>query len=118
MELRPAPSRDVQLSIVIPAYNEQGRTASDGARDHPLQCTTRNVDFELIIADDGSRDGTLALGHGFFRRWRFRIRCSRLPTHGQRCHRPRVGMLNSKGRFVLPSLDADGAAPLNEIRSS
>jgi dolichyl-phosphate beta-glucosyltransferase len=111
VELRPAPRRDIQLSIVIPAYNEQARlprTALETIR----WCTTRNLDFELIITDDGSRDGTLALGR-LFEEGDARIRTLACPHMGKGAA-VRMGMLNSKGRFVL-FMDADGATPLNEI---
>jgi dolichyl-phosphate beta-glucosyltransferase len=111
VEFRPAPRRDIQLSIVIPAYNEQARlprTALETIR----WCTTRNVDFELIIADDGSRDGTLVLGR-LFEDCDARVRILACPHMGKGAA-VRLGMLNSKGRFVL-FMDADGATPLNEI---
>jgi dolichyl-phosphate beta-glucosyltransferase len=111
VELQPAPRRDIQLSIVIPAYNEQARlprTALETIR----WCTTRNLDFELIITDDGSRDGTLALGR-LFEEVDARIRTLACPHMGKGAA-VRMGMLNSKGRFVL-FMDADGATPLNEI---
>ena len=75
-------------------------------------CTTRNLDFELIIADDGSRDETLALGH-LFEESDVRIRAFACPHIGKGAT-VRMGILNAKGRFVL-FMDADGATPLNEI---
>src|SRR4030095_6778893 len=111
VELRPAPRRDIQLSIIIPAYNEQARlprTVLETIR----WCTTRNLDFELIIADDGSRDGTLALAR-LFEEGDARIHAIACPHRGKGAT-VRMGMLNSKGRFVL-FMDADGATPLTEI---
>src|ERR1700723_1127170 len=49
IELKPAPRSEIQLSIVIPAFNEQARlprTVLETIR----WCTGQNVDFELIIA--------------------------------------------------------------------
>src|SRR5208282_3642315 len=60
VELKPPARSEIQLSIVIPAYNEQARlprTVLETIR----WCTSRNLNFELIIADDGSRDQTLEL---------------------------------------------------------
>jgi len=111
VEPRPARNSAIQLSIVIPAYNEQERlprTVVETIR----WCTTRNIDFELIIADDGSRDQTLALAH-LFEESDLRIRALACPHMGKGAT-VRMGVLNAKGRFVL-FMDADGATPLNEI---
>ena len=111
VELKPARRSEIQLSIVIPAYNEQARlprTVVETVR----WCTTRNLDFELVIADDGSRDETLALGR-LFEESDVRIRALACPHMGKGAT-VRMGILNAKGRFVL-FMDADGATPLNEI---
>jgi dolichyl-phosphate beta-glucosyltransferase len=111
VELKPAPRGEVLLSIVIPAYNEQARlprTVLETIR----WCTARKLEFELIIADDGSRDETLALGR-LFEESDGRIRSLACPHMGKGAT-VRMGMLNAKGRFVL-FMDADGATPLNEI---
>lgn len=45
------------LSVVIPAYNEAERLP--GALDRLLAyLRSRGKDFEVVVADDGSRDGT------------------------------------------------------------
>jgi dolichyl-phosphate beta-glucosyltransferase len=111
VELKPAPRGEIQLSIVIPAYNEQARLPKT-VLETLHWCTTRNVDFELIIADDGSRDETLALAR-LFEESDVRVRALACPHMGKGAA-VRMGMLNAKGRFVL-FMDADGATPLNEI---
>jgi len=101
----------VHLSIVIPAYNEQARlprTILETVR----WCTGRKLDFELIIADDGSRDQTLALVR-LFEEIDVRVRSLACPHMGKGAA-VRLGMLNAQGRFIL-FMDADGATPLNEI---
>jgi len=109
--LRGAPRRDVELSIVIPAYNEQTRlprTMLETIR----WCSVRRLDFEVIVADDGSRDATLALGR-LFEECDGRVRVLACPHMGKGAT-VRMGMLNAGGRFVL-FMDADGATPLDEI---
>lgn len=111
VELKPAPRGETELSIVIPAYNEQARlprTVLETIR----WCTTQNLDFELIIADDGSRDETLALGY-LFEQSDARVRTLACPHMGKGAT-VRMGILNAKGRFVL-FMDADGATQLSEI---
>ncbi len=111
VELKPAARDDIQLSIVIPAYNEQARlprTVLETIR----WCTTQKLDFELIIADDGSRDETLALAR-LFEESDVRVRALACPHMGKGSA-VRMGVLNTKGRSVL-FMDADGATPLSEI---
>jgi dolichyl-phosphate beta-glucosyltransferase len=110
-ELKAVPRGEIELSIVIPAYNEQARlprTVLETIR----WCKTRNSDFELILVDDGSRDETLALAR-LFEESDIRIRAIACPHMGKGAA-VRIGMLNAKGRWVL-FMDADGATPLDEI---
>ncbi len=55
MELNPDKSRS--LSVVIPAYNEEGRLPGTLAAIHAFLIGQR-YDAELIVVDDGSRDRT------------------------------------------------------------
>ncbi len=109
--LRPADQTNIYLSIVIPTYNEQARLPRTMVQT--LQyCATENLEFEIIIADDGSRDDTLALAQ-IFEESDTRIRALSCPHMGKGAA-VRMGMLNAKGRFVL-FMDADGATPLNQL---
>jgi dolichyl-phosphate beta-glucosyltransferase len=111
VELKPPSRGEVQLSIVIPAYNEQARLPRT-VLETIHWCTIRNLDFELIIVDDGSRDETMALAR-LFEESDVRILALACPHVGKGAA-VRMGILNAKGRFVL-FMDADGATPLNEI---
>ena len=111
MELKPACRDEIVLSIVIPAYNEQARLPGT-ILETIHWCGTRKLDFELIIADDGSRDDTLVVAR-LFEESDGRIRVLACPHMGKGAA-VRMGMLNAKGRFVL-FMDADGATPLSEI---
>jgi dolichyl-phosphate beta-glucosyltransferase len=109
--LRPAPRSDIELSIVIPAYNEQARLPRT-VLETMHWCTTQKFNFELIISDDGSRDETLALAR-LFEEGDSRVRSLACPHLGKGSA-VRMGMLNAKGQYVL-FMDADGATPLSEI---
>jgi dolichyl-phosphate beta-glucosyltransferase len=111
MELKPPCRDEILLSIVIPAYNEQARLPRT-VFETIHWCGARKLDFELIIADDGSRDDTLAIAR-LFEESDGRIRVFACPHMGKGAA-VRMGMLNAKGRFVL-FMDADGATPLSEI---
>lgn len=110
-EGRPKPGAEFQLSIVIPAYNEQARLPRT-ARETLRWCASRQIEFELIIVDDGSQDETLALARRF-EESDARVRAIARPHMGKGAA-VRAGALNAKGRFVL-FMDADGATPLDEI---
>lgn len=110
-ELKPPTQSGVQLSIVIPAYNEQARLPRT-ILETIHWCTNRNLDFELIIADDGSRDQTLALVR-LLEATDVRVRSLACPHTGKGAA-VRLGMLNAKGRFIL-FMDADRATPMSEI---
>src|SRR5260370_37563828 len=94
-----------------PANNERERLPQT-FHETVHWCTITSLDFELIIVDDGSRDGTLALGRLFEETDR-RIRVFACPHVGKGAA-VRMGMPNAHGRFVL-FMDADGATPLNEV---
>ncbi|HKW34966.1 MAG TPA: flippase-like domain-containing protein [Candidatus Acidoferrum sp.] len=111
LELKPRTPREIDLSIIIPAYNEQARLPRT-VLETIGWCTKRGLSFELIISDDGSRDQTLALGR-LFEESDVRIRTLSCP-HTGKGGAVRFGMLNASGRHVL-FMDADGATPLDEI---
>jgi glycosyltransferase involved in cell wall biosynthesis len=97
-----------ELSIVIPAYNEQQRLPGTlSALDAYL-----NADWpvsEAIIVDDGSSDATLHIAREFASGHpRFRVLA--LPHRGK-ASAVRAGMLVASGRIVLFS-DADLSTPL------
>lgn len=111
IQLKPAPRDDIQLSLVIPAYNEQvrlPRTVVEAIR----WCTSQELNFELIIADDGSCDATLALAR-LFEQSDIRVRALACPHLGKGAA-VRMGILNARGEYVL-FMDADGATPMTEI---
>jgi dolichyl-phosphate beta-glucosyltransferase len=106
-----APSAEIQLSIVIPAHNEQTRLPRT-VQETVCWCKNQNLAFEVIIVDDGSQDETLALARLLEQRYT-PIRVLACP-HTGKGGAVRAGMLNSRGLFSL-FLDADGATPLDEI---
>jgi dolichol-phosphate mannosyltransferase len=55
---KPAPSPD--LSVVIPAYNEELRVLPTLERLH-AHLSTQDMSYEIVVVDDGSRDATAAI---------------------------------------------------------
>jgi glycosyltransferase involved in cell wall biosynthesis len=99
-----------RLSVVIPAYNEAARLPATLARVRS-HLEARGELFEIVVADDGSRDGTervaLAAGAPF-------VRVLRSPTNRGKGHAVRRGMLAATGVRRLMS-DADLSTPIEEL---
>ncbi len=104
--------RQPEVSVVIPAYNEESRIGPT-IREAVGYFRDRDSSFELIVVDDGSRDGTGSLVRQLADEYSD-IRLIRLPENRGKGYAVRVGVVNSHGRRVL-FMDADGATPMAEI---
>lgn len=104
--------RTPDLSIVIPAYNEESRIAPT-VRDTVSYCRSRGRAFEVILVDDGSRDGTTSVGRLLSEEFP-ELRLIRLAANHGKGYAVRTGVVNAIGRLVLFA-DADGATPIGEI---
>lgn len=101
------------LSIVIPAYNEEQRLP-DTLRRVAAYLDTKNLDFaEIIVVDDGSRDGTAAAAAGYARSDP-RVRLLHNPGNRGKGYTVRHGMREARGEWVLFT-DADLSAPIEEL---
>jgi dolichyl-phosphate beta-glucosyltransferase len=97
----------VELSVVIPAYNEAARLAP-GLRRAAEYLERRGLAFELLVIDDGSGDGTAEIAAGAGAAV---LRHQRNLGKGAAV---RTGVLASRGDRVLVS-DADFSTPIEEI---
>jgi dolichyl-phosphate beta-glucosyltransferase len=104
----------MSLSIVIPAYNEAKRLPAtlERIRDCFAGVTGSMVLGELIVVDDGSRDGTHAAAGAFAASLPLRV--LPMPVNRGKGAAVRTGMLAATGDRVL-FYDADGATPPEEI---
>ena len=101
------------LSIVIPAYNEEMRLPST-LEAVVAFVKARSFEFaEIIVVDDGSRDGTAALVERW-RRDRSWIRLVQNPGNRGKGYTVRHGMLEARGEWILYT-DADLSAPISEF---
>lgn len=98
-----SPNASASITIVIPAYQAEGflTRALDSVTNQS------DTDWELIVVDDGSQDGTLALAQTYAARDPARIRVLAQPNAGPAVARNR-GMAEAQGEYVL-FLDADDA---------
>lgn len=98
------------LSIVIPAYNEEIRIIPTiGAIASHV--SDFGFPWELIIADDGSKDNTAQMVEdlGFVN-----LRVLKTSKNGGKGNAVQRGMLAARGKYVLFA-DADNSTPIEEI---
>jgi dolichyl-phosphate beta-glucosyltransferase len=102
----------VALSIVVPAYNEVLRLprSLDAMRAH---FDAADEPYEVIVVDDGSRDGTAEAVKEIVRGWP-QLSLRRLPVNRGKGAAVREGLLNASGDLRAFS-DADLSTPLDEL---
>jgi len=101
------------ISIIIPAYNEEKRLP--GTLEKILEYLSAGAwDFaEVVVVDDGSRDGTAKVGEDWAERHPA-VRVLRNPGNRGKGYSVRHGMLEARGEWRLFS-DADLSSPIEEL---
>lgn len=100
------------LSVIIPSYNER-KNLERGVLDEVLTyLKQQSYDWELILTDDGSTDGTVDQLKAFARKHK-QVRVVENPHRGKG---PTVtsGMLHATGEWRLFT-DFDQSTPLSEV---
>ncbi|MFP4380693.1 MAG: dolichyl-phosphate beta-glucosyltransferase [Candidatus Sumerlaeia bacterium] len=100
---------DFRWSIVVPAYNEEKRLGPTLRRIHEYM-TRRETEYELIVVDDGSTDGTIELIEKDFPD----VQLLKNPTNVGKGYSVRSGLYASTKDFVLFT-DSDLSTPIEEI---
>jgi len=102
----------ISLSVIIPAYNEAQRLPPylTSVREH-LDTRYAN-EYELVVVDDGSRDGTADLLDSLTADWPQLVVMRHSDNRGKGAA-VRTGMLAAGGDLLLFA-DADGATPIAE----
>lgn len=99
----------IDISVVIPAYNEKLRLPETLTKVLAFLKTTA-WSWEVVVADDGSKDGTAEMVEREFPECRV-LRAERNQGKGSAVRR---GMLAARGRLRLFS-DADLSTPIDEL---
>ncbi|KAL8192993.1 hypothetical protein R6Q57_027441 [Mikania cordata] len=107
------------ISLIVPAYNEELRLP--GALDETMNYLQERAGkdhsftYEVIIVDDGSKDGTKRVAFDFVRKYKVdNVRVVLLGKNQGKGEAIRKGMLHSRGKLLL-MLDADGATKVDDL---
>jgi glycosyltransferase involved in cell wall biosynthesis len=99
------------LSIIIPSYNEESRLPATLERIAEYLADS-GIKAEVLVVDDGSKDGTAAVAEYF----RIKLPTLRVISNGVnrgKGYSVRHGMQEARGRIALFT-DADLSAPIEE----
>jgi len=102
----------VDLSIVVPAYNEEHRLAPTLER-LSAYLSTQPMRSEIVVVDDGSRDATCAVVEAAMARIPNLRLVRQTPNRGKGAA-VRLGMLEARGQIRVMS-DADGSMPPEQL---
>jgi dolichyl-phosphate beta-glucosyltransferase len=102
----------VDLSIIVPAFNEEHRLPPTLARLHAF-LSTQPVRSEIVVVDDGSRDGTCAVVERAMAAIPNLRLVRQTPNRGKGAA-VRLGMLEARGQIRVMS-DADGSMSPDQL---
>lgn len=100
-------------SVVIPAYNEASRLPAY-VKEIVTYFDGRDMPYEVLVVDDGSRDGTGTVVRDLGRLHPALRLCTLPANRGKGCA-VRTGMAAASGALRLMA-DADGATPIVEVK--
>jgi dolichyl-phosphate beta-glucosyltransferase len=103
---------DYDLSIVIPAYNEEKRLENT-MKEIKQYIINKDLNAEIIIVDDGSKDATVELANNLKNNQR-NIKVIALKKNKGKGFAVKVGVKNANGRYILFT-DADNSTPIAEL---
>lgn len=109
---------DIELSVVIPCYNETKRlkTMLEDAISH--LSTNYDEKFEIVLVDDGSKDETaeyaLDLAFDFFKLTPGQLRVVKLVKNRGKGGAVTHGIQHIRGKYAIFA-DADGASKFSDV---
>lgn len=107
-------NREIYLSVIIPAYNEEKSIQSTLLKVDDFLCGQK-YGYEIIVIDDGSKDETYKIVRNIENRVRNLTVLKNKKNLGKG-YSVRKGMLAAKGKFRL-FMDADNSTSINQIKN-
>lgn len=99
-----------EVTVLIPAYNEE-RAIVGVLEEVTGVMNAAGYQYEVLVVDDASRDGTAELVEDFAARsWEGRVRLLRRPVNGGAGAARKCGLRAARGEIVV-MLDGDGSYP-------
>ena len=105
-------SEELDLTVIIPAYNEEKRLGGTLEKIRAY-LDGKPWSYEVIVVDDGSRDGTVDLVEKWEKGFP-QLRHVKNATNRGKGFSVRNGMLRGKGRLLLFT-DSDLSTPIEDI---
>ncbi len=104
----------IELTIVIPAFNEGRKIAQDILAAEEF-LSSENIPGEIIVADDGSTDDTAEVARKTGRSIQSECIVEQLDRNRGKGCAVRTGVLKSRGEFVV-FVDSGGCVPYRDIK--
>ena len=104
----------LDLSIVIPAFNEHTKIARD-IQQASAFLTTAGLQGEILVVDDGSTDATADVARQSPVHDTVPCRVIALETNQGKGHAVKTGIIASKGQYILFA-DSGGCIPYGKVK--
>ena len=104
----------LDLSIVIPAFNEHTKIAQDIQQASDFLCAA-GLNGEILVVDDGSTDATADVARQTPVPDAVQCRVIALETNQGKGHAVKTGIIASKGEYIL-FVDSGGCIPYSKVK--
>ncbi len=106
-------AKDIKLSIIIPAYNEEDRIVT--TLDNTLAYLSRqSYRSEIIVVSDGSLDHTGRVVNGYVADEKVGVKFMEYFPNRGKGYAVRYGMCKGRGDFIM-FMDADYSVPIEAV---